>query len=71
MQRLLHRLAHRLGVNLGRSMVVERGGRYFSAFRCDCGAVQDVREMSYLETLRWARDYRDRWELCPARAERR
>lgn len=70
MKRTLHRLAHLLGVNHGRPAFLKKDGRYYRCFRCECGAVQCVREMSYAEAVAWARDYCDRWEMGPATIER-
>lgn len=70
MKHLLHRLAHRLGLNRGSPAFLKKEGRYYRCFRCECGEVQLVHEMSYTEAVCWARDHCDRWELGPAKVER-
>jgi hypothetical protein len=63
----IHRLAHRLGLNVGSLVLMRRPeGRLVRAFVCDrCGKIQLMREVTRDEARRLALTSGDRWELGP------
>jgi hypothetical protein len=63
----IHRLAHRLGLNVGSLVLMRRPeGRLVRAFVCDrCGAIQLMREVTRDEARWLAITFGDRWELGP------